>query len=310
MSSRASFDIKTKIYDILRAESERRMTAREIAQEIEIRYPEDCKKKISRASVDFSNYSFQDQLVAEIGSVNRLLLKKFPEIKATETRPRQYYYSELSEDVEANQTEVISDDKSTKFSEHDLYPLLGKYLWNSDGTLSMRVDERRSTNRRGAGGNRWLFPDIVGMLDLTKSWERIAVEAAKSSGAERAMLSSYEVKLRLNTSNTREAFFQTLSNSSWAHFSYLVALEISEDAMLELRLLSSAHGIGFILLDGVQPNESQILIPARGRSSVDWNLLNRLAGENSDAKKYLKLVRDFHLTGESHKSGWDLAKSL
>jgi len=285
------------------------MIAREIAQEIEESYPEDCEKKRSQARVDFSDYTFQDQLVAEIGATRRPLFKKYTDLKTVETRPRQYYYTELSDDNEAEQTLVSSSTGEKRISEHDLYPFLGQYLWSADETYAMRIDEKRSSNRRGAGGNRWLFPDIVGMLDLTKMWERISIEAAKAVGVEQCLLSSYEVKLKLNTSNTREAFFQTLSNSAWANHSYLVACEISSEAMLELRLLSSAHGVGFILLDTKEPSESQILIPAQSRQSVDWNLLNRLASENTDAKKFIKLVRDFHLTGETHKSGWDLSKS-
>ena len=173
----------------------------------------------------------------------------------------------------------------------------------------MRIDEKRSKNQRGSGGNRWLYPDVVGMSDLTKGWERIAVEAARASSVERAKLHSYEVKLKLNRSNIRESFFQTVSNSSWANTAYRVASEISEDAILELRLLASAHGIGFILLNPDEPTESQILIPANERTQIDWNLLNRLATENKDAKQYAKSIRDFHLTGETQMSLWDLTKT-
>jgi hypothetical protein len=234
------------------------------------------------------------------------LFKKYPDLKTIETRPRQYYYSEETEAFEAEQVTVISTETKKALTEHDLYPKLGNYLWSSLDIYSMRIDELRSKNNRGAGGNRWLYPDIVGMIDLTTSWERISVEAAKASGVERASLSSFEVKLKLNRSNVREAFFQTVSNSSWANSSYLVASEITEDAMTELRLLSGAHGIGFILLNVDEPSESQILVPVKERLQADWNLLNRLATENSDAKKYVKSIRDFHLTGETQKSNWNL----
>ena len=64
-------------------------------------------------------------------------------------------------------------------------------------------------------------------------------------------------KNSINRSNVREAFFQTVSNSSWADFGYLVALEIADDAaMKELRMLSGLHGIGFIRLDMDNPPES------------------------------------------------------
>lgn len=301
-----NFDIKTKIFEVLKSQPQQRMIARDIAKEIERLFPEDCEKKKNRAQVDFSEYSFQDQLVAEIGSVRKSLFKKYPSLKTVETRPRQYYYTDVSDESEAEQITVTSTETNKTLSEHDLYPLLGIYLWDSSEIHSMRIDELRSKNSRGAGGNRWLYPDIVGMTDLTTSWERISVEAAKASGVQRASLYSFEVKLKLNRSNVREAFFQTVSNSSWANFSYLVATEITEEAIIELRLLSGAHGIGFMLLNSDEPSESQILIPAKETSQADWNLLNRLASENSDAKKYVKAIRDFHLTGETHKSNWDL----
>jgi len=305
-----NFDIKTKIYEVLKIEPEKRMIAREIAKAIEEIYPEDCEKKRKKSRVDFSDYSFQDQLVAEIGSTRQSLLKKFPTLKTIETRPRQFYFSNITDENEVEQTMVTERGSSKKFSEHDLYPLLGHYLHKELNTYSMRIDERRSKNMRGSGGNKWLYPDIIGMKDLTQSWDRIAVEAAKASAVERASLLSFEVKLKINRSNIRESFFQTASNSSWANYSYLVASEISEDAMSELRLLSGAHGIGYISLNTQEPTDSQILIPPRERGLVDWNLLNRLATENSDAKKYVKFIRDFYLTGETALTHWDLSKDL
>jgi hypothetical protein len=309
-SSGNSFDIKRKIFEVLKSEPQKRMIARDIARRIEEMFPEDCEIKKRNARVDFSNYTFQDQLVAEIGSCRKPLFRKYANLQTIETRPRQYFYSEESEDAELQSNTLVSAETKKKLSEHDLYPYLGNYLWNSLDIYSMRIDELRSRNSRGAGGNRWLFPDIVGMTDLTTSWERISVEAAKASGVERASLFSFEVKLKLNRSNVREAFFQTVSNSSWANSSYLVASEITEDAMNELRLLSGAHGIGFILLNSDDPSESQILVPVKERLQADWNLLNRLASENSDAKKFVKSIRDFHLTGETQKSNWDLVPKL
>jgi len=48
----------------------------------------------------------------------------------------------------------------------------------------------------------------------------------------------------------REAFFQAVSNSTWANNGYLVAREIQgAETMNELRILAGLHGIGFILLD-------------------------------------------------------------
>nr|WP_052646285.1 hypothetical protein [endosymbiont of Acanthamoeba sp. UWC8] len=75
---------------------------------------------------------------------------------------------------------------------------------------------------------------------------------------------SFEVKLLINRSNVRRAFFQAVSNSSWANYGYLVAAELEgSDTKRELQILSALHGIGFILLDSKTPVESQVLIPAK-----------------------------------------------
>ena len=76
--------------------------------------------------------------------------------------------------------------------------------------------------------------------------------------------------------------------------------------MKELRMLSGLHGIGLIELDVDVPTDSRIALPARERIDVDWNVANRLAEENSDFLKYIKLIRQFYQTGEHHASEWDI----
>ncbi|WP_244613972.1 hypothetical protein [Bartonella kosoyi] len=73
---------------------------------------------------------------------------------------------------------------------------------------------------------------------------------------KKTKLWSFEIKILINRSNLRKAFFQTVSNSSWANFSYLVANEVEGvDTLKELRMLSSLHGIGFIRLDKENASE-------------------------------------------------------
>ena len=70
-------------------------------------------------------------------------------------------------------------------------------------------------------------------------------------------------------------------------------------------MLTSLHGIGFIRLDAENPSESQIIIPARERDKIDWDVANRLTKENKDFLKYIKLIRQFYQTGEIRKHDWD-----
>jgi hypothetical protein len=169
-----------------------------------------------------------------------------------------------------------------------------------------RIDERKSSNSYGAGGNKWLYPDIVGMEDLRKNWKREIKECVKEYSDKKSKLWSFEVKIHINRSNVREVFFQAVSNSSWANFGYLVAREIHEDALEELRMLSALHGIGYIQLDTEDEFNSQIMIPARERSDIDWNIANRLAEQNKDFLEYITLIRDFYLTDSLKEREWYL----
>ena len=124
---------------------------------------------------------------------------------------------------------------------------------------------------------------------------------------KRTKLWSFEAKRLINRSNVRECFFQAVSNSSWANFGYLVAAEIGgPDTLKELRMLFASHGIGFIKLDVENPADSQVLIPARERDEIDWDMANRLATENKDFLEYVKLVKQFYQTSEARPTDWDV----
>jgi len=79
-----------------------------------------------------------------------------------------------------------------------------------------------------------------------------------------------------------------------------------DNTLKELRMLFAAHGIGCIKLDIDNPAESQVLIPARERDEIDWDMLNRLATENQDFLAYVKLIRQFYQTGEARVADWDV----
>ena len=252
------------------------------------------------------------QLVAEISSQRPRLQKRHPELKTTEGRPRKYYYSEKSDVAEVAAAEgviaapmTVSSD--AKLGEHAMYPLLSLYLWEEFGVYSKRIDEKRSSNKRGPNGNRWLYPDVVGMKDLGAEWHQEVRDCVNQYSDKRTKLWSFEAKLLINRSNVRECFFQAVSNSSWANFGYLVAAEIEgQDTLKELRMLFAAHGIGLIKLDADNPAESQVLIPARERDEIDWDMANRLATENRDFLDYVKLVKQFYQTGEARPADWDV----
>src|ERR1039458_8768357 len=107
------------------------------------------------------------------------------------------------------------------------------------GLYSKRIDETKSSNRSARGGNKWLYPDIVAIEDLTQDWTNQIKQLVEARKDKASSLWSFEVKILLNRANVREYFSQALSNSAWANFGYLVATEIAGDneTMKEYRML-------------------------------------------------------------------------
>jgi len=308
-----SFSISKATLECLKATPEEKYTARQIAEWIYKTYPEECQKKQERSKAKLhpldTDAALVQQIIAEIGAQRPLMQEKYPDLKTTDGRPRLYYYSTNSDEEEVAAIENYNPNLhngTTSYTEHDLYPKLSEFLRVEFNLYSKRVDEKRATNSHGPGGNRWLFPDLVGLEDLSHEWDNEIKECVQCKIADRkTKLWSFEVKKLINKSNVREAYFQAVSNSSWANYGYLVTSEIQK-ADKELRMLAALHGIGLIKLDIENPAESEIMIPARERIDVDWNAANRLAKENPDFLEFIKLVKQFYKLGEIKIRDWDI----
>ncbi|GAB3939291.1 COG2958 family protein [Larkinella terrae] len=314
-----SLNLVHTVTEFLKSSPDNKFTARQIAEWIYQTYPDECRKKQeqSRAIVIPLNTeaALLQQLVAEISSQSQRLQKKYPQVKTTEGRPRRYYFTSKTDQAEIDALEAGSTDLNllqelpTTKNEQSLYPKLAEYLFTELGVYSKRIDEKKSSNNRGPGGNKWLYPDLVGMEDLSREWHSEIRECVKQYADRKTKLWSFEVKLLVNRSNVREVFFQAVSNSSWANLGYLVAAEIEgRETIKELLMLTSLHGIGVIRLNADNPAESEILIPAKERSDVDWNTANRLVKENRDFINYIELVRQFYQTGNLKNRDWDYAE--
>ena len=299
--------------EFLKRHSGKKYTAQQMAEEGVNTYPEQAEKKKGRAWYrdQLGHAETVRQIGSEIGRDRKKIQNRHPEIRIIEGRPLTYYWTEKSDQDEVDEAERTGDgaDPQTAGASHvesDLYPFLSEYLLPALNVYSMRINERRSHNRLGPGGNKWLHPDLAGMEDLISGWHDEIKKVHGNYGDKKARLWSFEVKILLNRSNVRTAFFQAVSNSSWANLGYLVAKVIEgAETMDELRMLSSLHGIGFIQIDTNEPVESQILIPARERNEVDWATCNRLAEENVDFLRFITNVREFYQTGNPHPEKWD-----
>lgn len=311
----SKLNLRQTVIDYLKERPEERFSARQLAIWMFENLREACEEKRRSSQQDLrDNAALIQQLVAEIGANRPEMQKRFPQLRTTETRPRHYYWSTVTEAAEVAKAESLAlashGTAVSKVSEYDLYPLLCRYLHLELALYPKRIDEKRSSNRVGLNGNKWLFPDLVAMEDIGAEWEREIRACVQQVGAQRARLWSFEVKLLLNRSNVREVWFQTVSNSSWANFGYLVAADVQESAMKEVRLLAASYGIGLIRLNCEDPSESEILIPARERLDIDWDACNRLAQENVDFRNFVSGVRQFHQTDNARVGDWDLPASL
>ena len=298
--------LRLRVVELLSRSPDRRFSAREIAEWVHKNYPQESALKVERSFKLKGEADLLQQFVAEIGATRPVWQRRHPELKTTETRPRLYYWTTKSDDDEVSAAEsgapIITKPSSLPspvLVEKDLYDPLVNFMKSERGARAFRINESAGSNRRGPGGNKWLYPDVVAIEELTSGFHREVIEVVRQSGERRARLWSFEVKRLLNRSNVREAYFQAVSNSSWANLGYLVAPEIEgSDTHQELEMLYSVHGIGLIVLDAINPAESQVRIPARERFNVEWSMCSRLAEENSDFANYIKKVRQFYQTGD------------
>lgn len=282
-----------KIANWLIENPNQKFTAREIAQAIIKRYPEDYQEK--RLNDRFvSEQDFIQQIVAEIGAQKDQIIKKNKKIRwQDKPKPRVYWFDDtrtmglvnslVADDLadieyEADKQQQV---KQAQLTEHDLYPLLIRYLASELKLYSMRIDEKRSSNRYGMNANKWLHPDIVAMEPIAETWDQLVRTCVLKGDGQSVRLWSFEAKRSMTRANVREYFFQAVSNSTWANEGYLVCTSIAGDGTEdELRMLSALHGIGVIVLNTKDLSESEILIPARAKTDIDWQTVNRLVVEN------------------------------
>ena len=105
---------------------------------------------------------------------------------------------------------------------------------------------------------------------------------------------SFELKLKIDKSNVIEAYFQAVSNSSWANLGYLVVGDLDTDAVFlsNLTRLNQGYGIGVIKLNLENPIRSEVIVSAREREIVDINFMNFLAEMNQDFYGFIETTVD------------------
>jgi len=208
-------------------------------------------------------------------------------------RPKRFVLKSFAADFKAEDLQPLDlrlTTRGPKYSEKDLHPLMVYFGFYYMRAFFKTISHNKSSKK---GFGEWVHPDLVGCYFPFSEWEPEVVEVSSLLGDTAIRLYSFELKRELSIANLREAFFQAVSNSSWAHEGYLVAAEIdtNDDFLNELNRLSTAFGIGIIRLDAHDPDSSKIFLPARTKDTMDWDTVNKLASINPDFREFLKRIR-------------------
>jgi hypothetical protein len=231
-------------------------------------------------------------------------------------RPARFFLKERQAEMlpdtvsKIEKEETKKTEKRTEYQERDLHPLLTYFAYanptfNRGRSIYTKTIYHEKSQR--SGYNEWIHPDVVGFYLPLDDWRPDVIEFNRLSDNNSLRLFSFELKKSLNKSNYREAYFQAVSNSSWAHEGYLVAAEILQDDefLSELERLASSFGIGIIHLDPRDIDASTILYPARVKAALDWETINKLCEQNSDFEKFLQDVKIDFEAKRIHKAEYD-----
>jgi hypothetical protein len=200
---------------------------------------------------------------------------------------------------DAGDIEIKKPIKSKSYEERDLHKLLSSYLKNTD-TYSKTIYHEQSN---GKDNNQiWTHPDMVGIKFLklqTKASENFLKSINR---VDTFKVSAYELKREINSdSELKKAFFQAVSNSSWANYGYLVAFEFSDSLNQEMGRLNQSFGIGIIELNA-NPYESKVLYPSVFRD-LDFNTIDKLCKMNKNFEKFIDQTEKLMTASEKYVSG-------
>lgn len=175
--------------------------------------------------------------------------------------------------------------KVKSYNERDLHRLLSSYLKNTK-IYSKTIFHEHSKN--GKDNNQiWTHPDMVGVKFLNLQ-TKVSQNFLKSiNRVDTFKLSSYELKKEINSdTELKKAYFQAVSNSSWANYGYLVAFEFSDSLSDEMERLNQSFGIGIIELNA-NPYQSKILFPAIYKD-LDFKTIDKLCKINKEFEQFIE----------------------
>ncbi|TGK06094.1 hypothetical protein EHO58_10090 [Leptospira selangorensis] len=251
------------------------------------------KKKLKTNSVGKTPLnSLSSAIYVDIKNNPRTILKQ---ISKGPSRFALTEWGEFFSDQTFKLQSIHLEDDNTPQKERELHPNLAAFVYsNLQFKAYVKTIYHEVSLKAKRGANRWLHPDIVGVRFAFEEYEPETLALQKLMGAADCILYSFEMKVNLHFGNLREAYFQAVSNSSWANEGYLVAAYIEEESDFwdELNRLNNAFGIGVILLDLENPENGQIIVAARPKAELDIGTVDRLAYSNKNFKEFIRNIAE------------------
>lgn len=194
--------------------------------------------------------------------------------------------NEIAVDViEKTQPKIYK--KNQTYLERNLHKLLSSYLKNKNIYSKTILHEESKSSKDDH--QKWIHPDMIGIefLNLTSKVNKAFMKILNKSDTFK--LTSYEIKKEINTDyELKKYYFQAVSNSSWANYGYLVALEINDNLKDEMQRLNESFGIGIIELKS-NPYESKILFQSKFKE-LDFKTIDKLCKVNKRYENFIELT--------------------
>lgn len=247
-----------------------------------------CDYILSKEYVEFKGKTPHNTVSAHLTD---FIYKNDKRVKRVKKQGGNYlYYLSKYEDIVnvINYNQPIKEIvKKQAYKERDLHVLLSTFLKDIENVFSKTIFHEKSLTKES--GQVWTNPDMVGVSFLQLKNKTSQEFFKKINQKEAFKIYSYELKREISSDNElKQAYFQAVSNSSWANYGYLVALDFSDDLLDEIERLNQSFGVGVIKLKSY-PYQSEILYPARYKE-LDFKTIDKLCKMNSEFEKFIEHI--------------------
>lgn len=209
----------------------------------------------------------------------------------------KYYLAKKEESIQFEEIHTLVDLYKNKnkpksnqqtYHERDLHILLSTFL-REKGIYAKTIFHEASSSK--TGDQVWIHPDMIG-IEFQNPPTDSTFELLKATNPGKSLrISSYELKKEIKSDNElKQSYFQAVSNSSWANFGYLVALNYNDNLLKEMERLNKSFGIGFIELNA-NPYSSKVKFQAAYRD-LDYTTIDKLC-VNPGFSQFIELIAKY-----------------